>query len=191
MKVALYRGYSHRERHQASTLSILMRKASSGLNQMASWSSLPPTLTPFKPVYWLPYKSPLQGILSTKWSFIRSSWAALNPLISSGTPYYMTFPQFQYAFANTLPLAEQKAAYDAEVVPESRRLQRGALSSLASVDFTRRRAPLLFIAGEKDHIIPSSLNRANYERYKGSPSVTEFKEFPGGPLPALNLIRLD
>lgn len=30
-----------------------------------------------------------------------------------------------------------------------------------------------------DHLIPASLNRANYQRYRESPSVTEFKEFPG------------
>ncbi|WDT70951.1 MAG: hypothetical protein MPW17_19730 [Candidatus Manganitrophus sp.] len=27
--------------------------------------------------------------------------------------------------------------------------------------------------------MPAALNRVNYERYKTSPSITEFKEFPG------------
>jgi hypothetical protein len=35
------------------------------------------------------------------------------------------------------------------------------------------------IAGEKDHIMPASLNRTNYRRYLKGPSVTAFKEFPG------------
>ena len=35
------------------------------------------------------------------------------------------------------------------------------------------------IAGEKDHIMPASLNRTNFQRYRKSPSVTDFKEFPG------------
>lgn len=122
---------------------------------------------------------PPQGVLALKWSFFRSLWPVLNPLIPASKPYYMTFEHFQYTFVNTLPLAEQRAAYDAQVVPESRRLARGGLSRAARIDFKRIHAPLLMIAGEKDHIMPASLNRANYERYKQSPSITDFKEFPG------------
>jgi pimeloyl-ACP methyl ester carboxylesterase len=91
----------------------------------------------------------------------------------------MSFKHFQYAFANSLSLAEQKVAYERDMVPESRRLSRGGLSSAARVDFKRRRSPLLFIAGEKDRIMPAALNRTNFRRYGKSPSVTEFKEFPG------------
>lgn len=91
----------------------------------------------------------------------------------------MPFEDFQYTFGNDLPLAEQRAAYDADIVPESRRLSRGALSRAARVDFRKERAPLLMIAGENDHIIPASLNRSNWRRYRKSPSVTDFKEFPG------------
>ncbi|WDT76805.1 MAG: alpha/beta hydrolase [Candidatus Manganitrophus sp.] len=122
---------------------------------------------------------PPQGVLVLKWSFLRSLWPVINPLIPASKPYYMTFEDFQYTFTNTLPLDEQRAAYEAQVVPESRRLARGGLSSAARVDFKRARPPLLMIAGEKDHLMPAALNRANYERYKSSPSITEFKEFPG------------
>lgn len=121
---------------------------------------------------------PPQGVISLAWSFIRSLTPILNPLAGS-RPYYMTFPQFQYRFGNDLPLAEQRAGYDADIVPDSRPLARGGLSSAARVDFKRRRAPLLIIAGEKDHIMPASLNRTNYRRYLKGPSVTAFKEFPG------------
>jgi len=123
--------------------------------------------------------APPQGVISTKWSFIRSVWPGLNPLISGSKPYYMSFEQFQYAFAHTLPLAEQRALYDRQIVPESRRLGRGLFSNHARVDFKRARPPLLLIAAAEDRIIPASLNWANYERYKASPSLTDFKEFPG------------
>jgi pimeloyl-ACP methyl ester carboxylesterase len=123
--------------------------------------------------------APPQGILSAKWSFVRSVWPGLNPFIPSSKPYYMSFEQFQYAFVHTLPLAEQRTAYDQQIVPESRRLEWGVFSSHARIDFKRARAPLLMIAGAEDRLIPASLNRTNYERYKKSPSVTEFKEFPG------------
>jgi pimeloyl-ACP methyl ester carboxylesterase len=122
---------------------------------------------------------PPMGILPLQWSFFRSTWPAVNPLIPASQPWYMTFAQFQYAWVHTLPLAEQRAAYDAVIVPESRRLYRSALTSDARVDFTRQRAPLLIIAGEQDHIMPAALNRANYKAYAKSPSITAFKAFPG------------
>lgn len=122
--------------------------------------------------------APPPGVLPTQWSFVRSTWAAFNPLISASKPWYMTFEQFQYAWTHTLPLAEQRAAYEAVIVPESRRLYRSGLTKDAAIDFAKVRAPLLMIAGGKDHILPAALNRSNYERYAKSPSVTEFKLFP-------------
>jgi pimeloyl-ACP methyl ester carboxylesterase len=122
---------------------------------------------------------PALGVLTLKWSFIRSLWPVINPFIPASRPYYMPFADFQYSFGNDLPLAEQRAGYDADIVPESRRLSRGALSRAARVDFKRPHAPLLMIAGEKDHIMPASLNRSNHRRYGASPSVADFKEFPG------------
>ena len=119
------------------------------------------------------------GVLSLKWSFFKGTWPVLNPFAGS-RPYYMSFKHYQYAFANDQTLAEQRAGYDLDIVPESRPLARGGLFPVAKVDFKRSHAPLLFIAGEKDHLMPASLNRTNYERYKKkSSSLVEFKEFAG------------
>jgi pimeloyl-ACP methyl ester carboxylesterase len=41
------------------------------------------------------------------------------------------------------------------------------------------RAPLLFIAGGADHIMPPSVNRSNAKHYKGETTITEYHEFPG------------
>ena len=122
---------------------------------------------------------PPQGVLAPVWSFFRSTWPALNPFVPASRPYLMSFKHWQYTFVNGLPLAEQRRAYDAYVVPESRRLSRGGLSSAARIDFKRSHAPLLLIGGEKDNIMPAALNRVNHRRYAKSPSITEFKEFPG------------
>ena len=122
---------------------------------------------------------PAQGVLTLKWSFIRSLWPVLNPFIPASRPYYMPFDHFQYSFANDLPLEEQRAGYDRDIVPESRRLARGALSRAARVDFQRPHAPLLMIAGEKDHIMPPSVNRSNAKHWAKSPAITEYVEFPG------------
>ena len=47
------------------------------------------------------------------------------------------------------------------------------------VDFDADRAPLLFIGGEKDHIMPPSVNKSNAKHYKKSPALTEYYEFEG------------
>lgn len=122
---------------------------------------------------------PPRGVLSVEWSSFRSLWPVLGPFAPRAKPYLMSFSEFQYAFVNAMPLEDQREAYDREVVPESRALARGALGSAGRVDFSRDRAPLLLIAGSNDHIMPTSLIRANFERYRASSAVTAFREFPG------------
>lgn len=41
------------------------------------------------------------------------------------------------------------------------------------------RAPLLFIAGGSDHIMPASVNKSNAGHYDKSSALTEYKECPG------------
>jgi pimeloyl-ACP methyl ester carboxylesterase len=117
------------------------------------------------------------GVFTLKWSFLKSNWAHITPFVSQSSPIEMTFERFQYAFVNGLPLDEQRVAYERYVVPESRRVPRESLT--ARVDFKKPHPPLLLIAGSADHIIPASLNRSNYAKYKASASVTDFKEFAG------------
>ena len=121
--------------------------------------------------------APPAGVFTTEWSFVKSNFPAINPFLLS-QPVQMTFEHFQYAFANTLPLEEQRAAYDRYMVPESRGVPTSSLGSAGKVDFSKPHRPLLITAGEKDHIIPASLNRSNRNKYK-APSVTDFKEFAG------------
>ena len=121
--------------------------------------------------------APPLGVFTTKLSFLKSNWPHITPFVSQSSPIEMSFERFQYAFVNTLPLAEQRAAYDRYVVPESRRVPRNSLT--ARVDFKKPHSPLLLIAGSADNIIPASLNKSNYAKYKQSHSVTDFKEFAG------------
>lgn len=121
--------------------------------------------------------APPAGVFTTAWSFVKSNFPAINPLMLS-QPVEMSFQHFQYAFVNTLSEAEQSAAYNRYVVPESRRVPTSSLGAAGKVDFKKAHPPLLITAGEKDHIIPTSLNKSNYSKYQGS-SITDFKEFPG------------
>lgn len=121
--------------------------------------------------------APPMGVFTTRWSFLKSNWPHITPFVAQSSPIAMTFSRFQYTFVNGLPPAEQQAAYERYVVPESRRVPRESLT--ARVDFGKPRPPLLLIAGSADNIIPASLNRANAAKYKSSPSITDFREFAG------------
>ncbi|MEW5986276.1 MAG: alpha/beta fold hydrolase [Chloroflexota bacterium] len=123
--------------------------------------------------------APPVGVFTTKWSFLKANFPMINPFISGHRPRLMSFEDFQYAFVNTLPPAEQKAAYGRYVVPESRLIPRESLTRVGRVDFQKQRSPLLLIAGAADHIVPASLNQSNYAKYSRSSSVTDFKEFAG------------
>lgn len=111
--------------------------------------------------------------------------AFLKPSTFKGT-FLFTFRQFWRVFANTVPEAEVRAAYENLVIPASgRAIFQAALANFmgnapTTVHFDRSsRPPLLLIGGEKDVIMPASLNRKNFRKYANSKAVTEFKEFPG------------
>jgi pimeloyl-ACP methyl ester carboxylesterase len=65
------------------------------------------------------------------------------------------------------------------VIPESKRVARGGLTSAAKVNWDVQHAPLLLTAGDKDTIIPAHLNLRNFKRYPQNGSIIEYKEFPG------------
>jgi pimeloyl-ACP methyl ester carboxylesterase len=123
--------------------------------------------------------APPAELFTTKFSFLKANWGHITPFANPNSPVFMSFERFQYAFVNGMELDEQRAAFIRYVVPESRAIPRQSLTSVAKIDFKKEHAPLLIIAGGNDNIIPAVLNRTNYERYKASSSVTDFKEFPG------------
>jgi pimeloyl-ACP methyl ester carboxylesterase len=41
------------------------------------------------------------------------------------------------------------------------------------------RAPLLFVSGSEDHLMPPSVQRSNAKHYKSSKTITESKEYEG------------
>jgi alpha-beta hydrolase superfamily lysophospholipase len=123
--------------------------------------------------------APPAGVFTTAFSFLKANFPAINPFLLS-QPMMMTFEQFQYAFVNTLPLDEQRAAYDRYAIPESRGIPTSStVGGAGKIDFRKPHPPLLITAGEKDHIVPASLNKSNFNKYRASSSLTEFKEFAG------------
>lgn len=118
---------------------------------------------------------PPQGVIPYEFSFLKSTWRALGLFTSTDKTYLMDFKTWQYAFTNGMTLSEQKAAYEENIIPESKTVTRGGLTSAAKVDFDKPHNPLLFLAGKADNIIPATLNQRNFKRYTDKNSVTEFK----------------
>jgi pimeloyl-ACP methyl ester carboxylesterase len=118
------------------------------------------------------------GIITLKWSFWKANLPAINPL-KGNSVFKPTKKWFHYAFCNTMTRSESDTIFDEIAVPESRNIPRGTLKKFAKIDCKKPHAPLLIIAGEKDHIVPASLNIKNFKAYKDTASVITFKEFKG------------
>lgn len=123
--------------------------------------------------------APPQGVFTAQWPFLKANWGHVTPFANLNHPVQMSFERFQYAFVNTMPIADQRAAFEKYAVPESRRVPRQSLTSVARIDFKKPHVPLLLIAGSVDHLIPPSLIQTLYKKYRGSASVIDYKEFPG------------
>src|SRR4051794_6760949 len=122
---------------------------------------------------------PPQGVFPYEFSFLKAGWKSLGIFTSLEETYMMSFEDWQYAFVNGMPLDQQKEAYDVLTIPESKTVARGALTDAAKVDFKKEHAPLLFTAGDTDHITPAHLNNRNFNAYAKNGSVLDYKLFQG------------
>lgn len=128
----------------------------------------------------------VKGVLPLPLSTLRSAWPVLGNPANRNKAVPLTAKQFHYAITNTLSESESAAHYERYAVPGSARvLFQGAFANFnpkaaTRINFrNRRRAPLLFIAGEVDHIVPPKVNKANWRLYRKSPAVTDYQEFSG------------
>jgi pimeloyl-ACP methyl ester carboxylesterase len=127
-----------------------------------------------------------KGVFALPPSQLRSAFPVLKNPLNNHRAVALSPEEFRYAFTNTLSDEESKAVYERYAVPgPGRVLFQGALANLnpraeTHVDYrNEERAPLLFIAGGEDHVIPAKVNEANAKRYRKSKAVTDYKEFPG------------
>jgi hypothetical protein len=97
--------------------------------------------------------------------------------------------QWKYAFANTYTEEESRFFYERYHIPASGRvLFDSVLANFqpghqdAWVDFKNPdRAPLLFLSGSEDHIMPASVQASNAKHYKGPGTLTEHETYEGRP----------
>jgi len=125
-----------------------------------------------------------EGVLAVDWTVLKANSSVLFKWMGWEKVQTMTLPEFQYAFTNGFSQDLQEEFYEKYVVPESGRIFfQIAFAQLDPHHATRvnfknnERAPLLLIAGEKDHLVPAHITKSNYEHYKHSTARTDFQEF--------------
>jgi len=129
--------------------------------------------------------APVKGILLLPFSTLKVSFPVLSNPANNHRAEPLTPEQFHYAFTNTLSEDASLAVFERYAVPgPDHMLFQAAFANFnphaaSAVDFhNNTRAPLLLISGGKDHISPPSVVNANYNLYKKSQAVTEYKEYP-------------
>ena len=130
--------------------------------------------------------APTEGVRVTPPSQIKSLFPALKNPANRHRAVGFTPKQWHYVFANTFSEDESQALYERYHVPASGAILWGiVLANLEPghqatwVDYKNdSRAPLLFISGGEDHLMPPSVQRSNAKHYKSN-TITEVKEYEG------------
>lgn len=132
--------------------------------------------------------SPAQpaGILSLPFSAVKATLPVLSNPFNVHSTVHITAEQFHYCFGNHLFREASNELYDRYAIPSvAHILWQGAGGMLKKtgaghVNFEKKdRAPLLLIAGTKDHVVPLATVQKELEAYeKGkSQAVVELKVF--------------
>jgi pimeloyl-ACP methyl ester carboxylesterase len=130
--------------------------------------------------------APTQGVPIVPLSQIRAAFPVLRNPANRHRAVGLSYEQWRYAFTNTFPEDEARSTYERYHVPASGRVFWG--SALANihhghadtwVDYDNGdRAPLLFVSGAEDHLMPPKVQRSNAKHY-GPATVTEVREYEG------------
>ena len=127
-----------------------------------------------------------KGVHKLTFSELKSTFPVLSRPGNRHKAVALTYEQFHYGFANNMSEENAKKAYELYAVPDTGKpifeslfddLNRNAPDT---IDYkNNNRSPLLLIAGENDHTVPSAVTKSNYDKYNESNAVTDFHEFKG------------
>ena len=131
--------------------------------------------------------APVKGILVLPFSTLKVAFPVLRNPANLHRTMALSPEQFHYAFANTISREDSDKVYERYHIPASGRLVWvGATANFSPghqenyVDFKNEdRAPLLFIGGSEDNIMPPAVNQSNAKHYRHAKSPTDYKEFEG------------
>ncbi len=131
--------------------------------------------------------APTEGVKVAPLSQLRSVFPVLKTPANHHRAVGFTLEQWTYAFTNTgFSDEESQRLYERYAIPASGRiLFDGTLANFQPgpqdiwVDYENDdRAPLLFISGSEDHIMPPKVQRSNLKHYKSN-TITEIEEYEG------------
>jgi pimeloyl-ACP methyl ester carboxylesterase len=130
--------------------------------------------------------APTEGVAVVPLSQIKASFPVLKNPANRHRAVGFTHEQWHYAFTNTFSEEQSRALYERYHIPASGSIFWG--SALANihpghqdtyVDYHNdARAPLLFISGSEDHLMPPKIQQSNARHYKSN-TVTELIQFEG------------
>jgi pimeloyl-ACP methyl ester carboxylesterase len=130
--------------------------------------------------------APTEGVKVVPLSQIRATFPVLKNPANRHRAVGFTPEQWHYAFTNTFTEEESLALYQRYHIPASGHIFFG--SALANIHpgkddnyvnyRNKDRAPLLFISGSEDHLMPPKIQQSNAKHYN-SDLLTEVKEYDG------------
>ena len=130
--------------------------------------------------------APTEGVRALPLSQLKSTFPVFKNPANRHKAVGLTPEQWRYAFTNTFSEEDSRALYERYAVPASggilwsivlANLQPGHQD--AWVDYGNDgRAPLLFISGGEDHLMPPAVQRSNAKHYTSN-TITDVKEYPG------------
>ncbi|HWS80253.1 MAG TPA: alpha/beta hydrolase [Rubrobacter sp.] len=131
--------------------------------------------------------APAEGVRVTPIAQIRALFPVLKNPANRHRAVGFTKEQFHNAFANTLSREDSDEVYERYHIPAPGSfVWAGPLANFTPghqdtyVNFrNEERAPLLFIAGSEDNIMPPAVNQSNVKHYRHAKTVTDYKEFAG------------
>ena len=131
--------------------------------------------------------APTEGVKVIPLSQVRSTFPVLKNPANRHKAVGFTFEQWQYAFTNTFDEDESRRLYERYHIPASGNVFWGSVLANIHpghddtwVDYhNESRAPLLFISGRDDNLMPPKVQRSNAKHYKAAGTITEVVEFEG------------
>jgi pimeloyl-ACP methyl ester carboxylesterase len=128
--------------------------------------------------------APIKGVWQLPFSVLKASLPVLGNPFNFKKANSLTFKQFCYGFANTLPEKEARELYDRWTIPAPcKPLFQAATASFVGSETkvntkNTKRGPLLVTGGAKDNQAPAILGKASVKKYNAS-VVSDFKLFEG------------
>jgi pimeloyl-ACP methyl ester carboxylesterase len=130
--------------------------------------------------------APTEGVKVVPLSQIKATFPVLKNPANRHRAVGFTFDQWKYAFTNTFSDEEARRLYERYHIPASGNVFWGSVLANIHpgkddtyVDYENdERAPLLFISGTRDHLMPPKVQQSNAKHYK-SDTITEIVEYDG------------